>query len=119
MAPGTAHAAPDTAAATHTATPPTAAACGNAGLPDCPMQRWMKATLQTYQRAGDHERLVRTFNELAEHTPAGYDTWKALAQRGADAAAHEDVAAVKQVCKDCHQAHRARYRQERRNAPVW
>jgi RNA polymerase-interacting CarD/CdnL/TRCF family regulator len=83
------------------------------------MQRWMKATLQTYQRAGDQERLARAFNELADHAPAGYDTWQALAKQGADAAARSDVAAVKQVCKDCHHAHRSRFRKERRSAPTW
>src|SRR5262245_5521268 len=37
--------------------------CGTSGLPDCPMQRWMKGTLQTYQRAGDHERLAKALRE--------------------------------------------------------
>lgn len=98
---------------------PTGGRCGNKGQPDCPLQRWMKSTLQTYQRSGDHERLARAFRELAAHTPAGFDTWKAQSERGAKLAASKDAEGIKQVCKDCHQDHRARYRRELREAPVW
>jgi hypothetical protein len=101
------------------ASPAPEASCGNTGLPDCPLQRWMKGTLQTYQRAGDHERMARAFGELAQHAPPGYDGWQSAAERGAKLAASQDDAAVKQVCKDCHQSQRARYRKEHRSAPVW
>lgn len=93
--------------------------CGKSGLPDCPLQRWMKATLQTYQRANDYDRLARAFGELAEHAPDGYDGWKSTSQRGAERAAAKDDAAVRQICKDCHGTHRTRYRNERRAAPTW
>jgi hypothetical protein len=108
------------AAAVHEApTPATEASCGNSGLPDCPLQRWMKGTLQAYQRAGDHERMARALGELAQHAPPGYAGWQDSAERGAKLAASHDDAAIKQVCKDCHQNQRARYRKERRSAPVW
>lgn len=79
----------------------------------------MKGTLQAYQRAADYERMGHAFSELAQHAPAGYATWQSLAERGATLAASKDDAAIKQVCKDCHQSHRAHYRRERRAAPVW
>jgi hypothetical protein len=93
--------------------------CGSKGQPDCPLQRWMKSTLQTYQRAGDYERLARAFGELGAHAPAGYDSWKTQAEHGAQLAAKQDADGIKQVCKDCHQEHRARFRKERREAPAW
>jgi hypothetical protein len=99
--------------------PPQAPQCGHAGLPDCPLQRWMKATLQIYLRAGDYQRLGSALAELAQHAPAGYPAWKTQALRGADAAGQSDADAIRQICKDCHQGSRARYRQERRTTPIW
>jgi hypothetical protein len=93
--------------------------CGQTGSPDCPLQRWMKSTLQTYQRAGDHARLARTLNELAQHAPAGYPGWKAIAERGAQAASRNDDDALRQICKECHQNYRARYRKDSRAAAIW
>jgi hypothetical protein len=94
-------------------------ACGRTGLPDCPLQNWMKATLQTYQRAADYERLARSLGELAEHGPADYAGWQALTGRGVEAAHAKDDASLRQVCKDCHAQHRARYRRELRSRAVW
>jgi hypothetical protein len=99
---------------------PTAAApCGGAGLADCPLQQWMKATLQTYQRAGNYDRIARSMQELRAHAPAGFDGWADLAARGAAAAQKQDAAALRQVCKDCHETQRARYRRERRAQPLF
>lgn len=92
--------------------------CGHSGVPDCPLQNWMKSTLQTYQRAADYDRLGRSLSELAEHAPKNYAGWQDLAKRGARAAAAKDDAAVRQVCKDCHAQHRARYRRELRAQTV-
>jgi hypothetical protein len=36
----------------------TAAVCGSKGQPDCPLQGWMKATVQAYLKAGDKQRLA-------------------------------------------------------------
>jgi hypothetical protein len=98
---------------------PAAAACGGTGLADCPLQQWMKATLQTYQRAGNYERIVGSMQELRAHAPAGFDGWADLAARGAQAAQKQDAAALRQVCKDCHETQRARYRRERRAVPLF
>jgi hypothetical protein len=109
----------EVSAVTRTETQPSAAGCGSTGSPDCPLQRWMKATLQAYQRGRDDERLSRAFHELAEHAPEGYADWRMRAEHGAELAAKHDPDAVKQVCKDCHSAHRSRYRTERRAAAIW
>jgi hypothetical protein len=91
-----------------------ARACGEADQPDCPLQGWMKSTLQAYMIAGDTERMARAFDELAEHAPPGYATWKAEAEAGARAARRGDLNEVRAQCKVCHDANRSRYRRELR-----
>lgn len=88
--------------------------CGDKGFPDCPMQAWMKATLQPYLLASDGPRLAEAFHKLAAAAPAGYDDWAAVAQSGADAAQAGDMARVKQTCAECHGRHRVRFRNELR-----
>jgi hypothetical protein len=95
---------------------PTPVACGGAGLPDCPLQQWMKATLQTYQREADFGRLARALDELQVRAPAGYAHWSERASGAASAARKRDAAGVRAACKHCHDEHRAQYRRERRNA---
>ena len=98
---------------------PAAGSCGQKGLPDCPLQGWMKSTLQAYQRAGNYARLETAFQELGDHAPAGFDSWKTLAAQGAQAAKVKDDAATRRVCKDCHDQNRTRYRRELRTTPIW
>jgi hypothetical protein len=94
-------------------------ACGDRGLPDCPLQEWMKATLQAYQRAGDFERLARSLQELESHAPAGFPGWAATAAAGVEAAQKHDAPALRLTCKNCHDTHRTRYRRERRAEPLF
>jgi hypothetical protein len=79
----------------------------------------MKSTLQAYQRAHDYERLARSLADLAEHGPAGYEHWQAIARDGVHAAENKDETALRHACTQCHQTHRARYRRERRTAAMW
>jgi hypothetical protein len=97
----------------------TAAACGSKGQPDCPLQGWMKATVQTYLKAGDKERLATSLAELARHAPPGFDGWETAAKAGSDAAQAGDLAAVRAQCQACHQKNRARYRTEIRSAKLF
>jgi len=90
------------------------AKCGGKGQPDCPLQSWMKSTLQTYQREKNYERLEASLTKLASHAPDGYASWKELSEAGALAAKNGDETAVSKSCKACHNEHRARYREERR-----
>jgi hypothetical protein len=90
------------------------AACGGKGQPDCPLQNWMKSTLQPYQRENNYARLERAFEDLAQHAPDDYEHWADLASSGAEAARNKDAAGVRTACKSCHDQHRSRYRRERR-----
>jgi hypothetical protein len=104
------------------ALPPGAAGdaqCGSKGQPDCPLQGWMKSTLQTYQRAKDYARLEKALSQLAEHAPEGYGEWKALAEAGLQAAHAQDETAVSKSCKACHTEYRTRFRKERRAQPLF
>jgi hypothetical protein len=92
------------------------ATCGDAGLSDCPLQQWMKATLQTYQREVNFARLATALDALQARAPEGYGHWSKLAGGAASAARNSDAPAVREACKACHSEYRARYRRERRNA---
>lgn len=104
-------------------TPPAAAAasvsCGGKSLPDCPLQSWMKSTVQAYQREKDYTRLASSLEKLAANAPEGYGNWKDLALAGAAAALKHDDTGVSKNCKTCHNEHRARFRKERRATPVF
>lgn len=116
---GTTHAEAEPAAAA----PPTAASgnveCGGRGQQDCPLQGWMKSTVQTYQHEKNYARLATALEQLAEHAPDGYAQWKELALAGATAAKSQDDTAVSKSCKGCHNEHRARFRKERRAQPLF
>ncbi len=93
--------------------------CGDKGLPDCPTQAWMKATLQPFVLAGDNDRLVEALEKLAAAAPAGYDDWAAISRSAAKAAKAGDMANVKASCTECHGKHRARFRAEIRQKPLF
>jgi hypothetical protein len=93
-------------------------ACGAKDLPDCPTQRWMKATLQTYLRTSDFTRLDSALQKLATAAPAGYAGWKESAEKAQSAARAHDVAAIKAQCSACHDQHRKRFRTELRQTPL-
>jgi hypothetical protein len=111
---GTEAAAKESEAQVSAATLQVSAACGGSGQPDCPLQHWMKSTLQPYQRENNYGRLERAFEDLAQHAPPDYARWTDLASHGAEAARNKDSAGVRAACKTCHDQHRSRYRRERR-----
>jgi hypothetical protein len=88
--------------------------CGSGGA-ECPMQRWMKANLQAFQRSRDYSRLAAAFAQLAELEPKGYDGWAESSRQGAEAAAKKDDAGVSKSCETCHKAHRDSYRRTLRS----
>ena len=96
-----------------------AANCGGKTQPDCPLQGWMKSTLQPYQREKNFARLATELEKLAEHAPEGYANWKETALAGVAAAQQKDDTAVSKNCKSCHNEHRTRYRKERRAEPLF
>lgn len=97
----------------------TAGPCGDKGLPDCPLQGWMKANLQSRLNAGDMTRLARALDDLSTRAPAGFDKWSASATKAADAARRNDVAAIKAECKACHDRDRNRFRAELRKTALF
>jgi hypothetical protein len=94
------------------------APCGARGQAACPLQAWMKATLQAAMLSEDGARLARHLGELAEKGPAGYEGWGAIASTGAAAASSGDMATVRRSCQSCHDQHRARYKSEMRNVQL-
>jgi hypothetical protein len=96
-----------------------AATCGQSGLPDCPLQTWMKANLQAYLKSRDTNRLARALDELAEHEPPGFSGWAATARKAADAARAGELDQVRVECRTCHDNLRSRYRSERRSVPLF
>jgi hypothetical protein len=87
--------------------------CGSPGQPRCPLQEWMRATLQAYLVRDDPSNLPRiaaALDKLANASPAEYSSWGALARRGAEAARRHDFPALKEACAGCHDAYRTQFR---------
>jgi hypothetical protein len=102
-------------------TPAAAAAptsCGGAGLPDCPLQSWMKSTLRPEMQSARFEPLALAFDKLATSPSFPDQGWKAIARKGALAARARDLDGVREACRSCHDGYRPRYRAERRNQPL-
>jgi hypothetical protein len=120
-------AASTTATATAPAAPPSSGpqsaaptpACGGKELPDCPLQGWMKSTVQAYLNAGDKARLAKALDELGQHAPKGFANWAELSRAAAEAARAGDVAGVRTQCQSCHVQHRATYRAQMRTARLF
>jgi hypothetical protein len=93
--------------------------CGDKGLPDCPTQGWMKGTLQSFLLSGDTARLADALKKLAAAAPAGYGDWAAISEAGARAASAGNMDGVKASCATCHSKHRARFRAELRQKPLF
>jgi len=93
-------------------------ACGAKGQPDCPLQRWMKANAQANLASGDTTRLADAMETLARGAPEGFPGWAESARNAAESARAKDLDAVRAQCRECHAAHRARYRATHRTAPA-
>jgi hypothetical protein len=96
-----------------------AGSCGKSGLPDCPLQAWMKGTLQASLKAGDLARLGDALDELARAAPHGFEGWAASARSAATAAKGGDVEAVRAQCRACHDQFRSKFRAEMRGARLF
>ena len=96
------------------------ATCGAKGLPDCPLQSWMKTQVQSYVRTQDFAKLAKALDQLAATPPAGFAGWAEHARAGAGAARASDMAGVRASCKGCHDELRVKYRGElRASALPW
>jgi hypothetical protein len=91
--------------------------CGDAPLPDCPLQSWMKANMAPAYQSRDWNLLSSRFYRVASVMPQDYTTWQQIAYDGAMAASSQDFDGVKRACKACHSTYQARYRREMRDHP--
>jgi hypothetical protein len=97
--------------------------CGDKGQPPCPLQGWMEHNLQQPLDAGDLAHVAAGLARLAHFAPdaswnAGATGWDKLATDATAAAKAGDVARVKQACKTCHKAWRAKYKASFRQRAV-
>jgi hypothetical protein len=97
------------------------AACGKPGLPDCPLQAWMKANIVGPKSAGNAQLLAKNLTRIAALAPAasGWSAdWKTISDAGATAAAKSDKDGVNASCTSCHNKYRKEYREKYRANPV-
>jgi cytochrome c peroxidase len=109
----------DSAVAPATNASGAAVTCGKPGLPDCPLQAWMKANLQVYLKQADGKRLAAALDTLARHEPRGYVGWAAAANGAAKAARAGNFAQVRTECKNCHDQLRSAFRTEMRSVRLF
>lgn len=92
--------------------------CGRPGQPLCPMQAWMKTEVGVPLGEGKLAPVAAALDRLASSPPdPGWALWRSSATQGADAARQDDVAAVRQSCRTCHDAYRTEYRKRFRTRP--
>jgi hypothetical protein len=87
-----------------------AADCGEKGQKPCPMQAWMKATMQAASTSGDGAKLAAALEYTAARAPSGMDQWKRISDEGAAAAKKGDIEGAKKSCKTCHDMYKAKYK---------
>jgi hypothetical protein len=107
---------------TLTATPqPSASAgqtCGAKGLPDCPLQAWMKANMNPPLEKHDWQGIASALDRAAPFAPAGYTNWVSITKDGANAARAAELEAIKAACRGCHEQYKTKYRTEMRLRPI-
>jgi hypothetical protein len=95
--------------------------CGKPGLPDCPLQAWMKSNIVAPKAAGNAELLAKNLMRVSTLAPAGSGwtaDWKTIADAGAIAARKADKDGVNAACNACHSKYRKAYREKYRENPV-
>jgi hypothetical protein len=99
-------------------------ACGTKENP-CPLQKWMRQNMAAANASGDMGALAADFDKVAKISPDpkwnGADpkaNWDAIAKAGQTAAKANDAAAVKAVCKACHDTFKDKYKAQFRTKAV-
>jgi hypothetical protein len=75
------------------------------------MQRFMRGSMAS---ASTPEALASAFSRAAGMSPNGGWSWRAISQKGADAAKAGDVPGAKAQCKACHDAYKESYKAQYR-----
>src|SRR5258706_10685218 len=94
------------------------AACGQPGLPPCPLQSFMRNEVAAPLARGDMKTLSTSLRKVATIAPPAWASWSATALDGAAAAERGDRAALRADCNTCHQTCRGHYRQPFPNDPL-
>ncbi len=89
-------------------------ACGEKGLPDCPLQSWMKKVANPPVLAKDNPAVAEAFDKMVPMAPPGYTNWVSIAKDGARAARGGDLDAARAACRGCHDQYKKKYRAEHR-----
>jgi hypothetical protein len=97
--------------------------CGAFGMPDCPLQGWMRKNMNPPMKSKDYQGLADSLERAAKLAPpdyakAGYTNWVSIAQDGANAARAAELDAVKAACRGCHEQYKKKYRAEMRLRPI-
>lgn len=96
-----------------------APACGKPGLPPCPMQAFMRASVAGPLASRDDATLAGALDRTGKLVPdPAWASWVASAAAGAEAARKGDVAGARASCKACHDAWREAYREKYRARPI-
>lgn len=94
-------------------------ACGGAGLPKCPLQKWMAEVMQPAMKGNDPAKLAAALEQSAKYGPPGYADWNKWVKAGVAALAKDkNVAAAKPSCTGCHTDYKPRYKAEDRDRPL-
>ena len=93
--------------------------CGGPGLPPCPLQAWMRATIAAPLAGNNMGALAVGLERAAALQPdPGWGSWRTIALQGAAAAKKGDVAGARAACKGCHDAWREAYKRQYRGRIV-
>jgi hypothetical protein len=100
--------------------------CGAKGMPDCPMQEWMKQHASSMIGFGDISAVAQVFDQIAKLVPSDalpdggpvYTNWVSISIDGAEAARAGDLAAAKAACRGCHTQYRSKFHIELRGKPL-
>src|SRR6516165_3772078 len=82
------------------------AMCGQAGLPPCPLQSFMRNEVAAPLARGDMKTVSTSLRKVATLAPPAWASWSATALEGASAADQSNRAALRAACNNCHQTWR-------------
>lgn len=93
--------------------------CGGPGVPPCPLQAWMRASIAAPLAANNTGALAIGLERAAALQPdPSWASWRTIALQGAAAAKKGDVSGARAACKACHDAWRDAYRRQYRGRIV-
>jgi hypothetical protein len=82
----------------------------------CPLHDWMESEMDAAVEKGDAKALAASYEKVAGWAPdpkwnEGAEGWSKIAKDGAELAKKGDIEAARKLCKTCHKAFRAKYKE--------